>query len=247
MPTRQAARKGGGLVIRTARSLALVALRKESRRTSTGATGNSPSFSRPTKVGWGLQRFVAAGLTVRLHGQAGEARNQPFEGSCSRSVRSGRSRTNGVVVVDARSNRETGAACRSETQRGATLEARGIARPMEGALDHQYSRRSSRIDVSGWSWPRARRHLLGPSGRGVTRSAVTGASEDGSSVDVAGRKRPLRKAGTDCIRSAWGVVKRAMHLEGSPQGETPPGRRTKRGCPSSKCRWQKLVARISGR
>lgn len=43
---------------------------------------------------------------------------------------------------------------------------------------------------------------------------VTGASEDGDSVDVAGRERPPRKdedTRTDSIRSAWGVVKRAMH------------------------------------
>jgi len=43
------------------------------------------------------------------------------------------------------------------------------------------------------------------------------------SVDVAGRKRPLRKAGTACIRSAWGVVKRAMHLEGTSQEERTAG------------------------
>lgn len=40
------------------------------------------------------------------------------------------------------------------------------------------------------------------------------------SVDVAGRKRPPRKARADCIRSVWGVVKRAMHLEVPRKGVT---------------------------
>jgi hypothetical protein len=125
---------------------------------------------------------------------AGEARNQPFEGSCSRSYRRGRSRTNGVVVVDARSNRETGAACRSETQRGATLEARVIARPMEGALDHQYLRRSSRIDAGGWSWPRARRHLLGPPGRGVTAERGDGSVRGSQLGRRRGKKTPASQS-----------------------------------------------------
>jgi hypothetical protein len=43
---------------------------------------------------------------------------------------------------------------------------------------------------------------------------VTGASEDGSSVDVAGRRTPASKSFKDRhIRSAWGVVKRAMRLQ----------------------------------
>jgi hypothetical protein len=63
--------------------------------------------------------------------------------------------------------RETGAACRSETRRGATLDAGVIARPMEGALDHQYLRRPSRVVVGGWSWPRARRRLLTPVSGGL--------------------------------------------------------------------------------
>jgi len=40
---------------------------------------------------------------------------------------------------------------------------------------------------------------------------VTGASEDGESVDVAGRTRPRSKSRNRPIRSAWGVVKRARH------------------------------------
>lgn len=81
------------------------------------------------------------------------------DGSCSRSYRSGRSRTNGVVVVNARSNGRPER--RAEAKRsGGNPEARVIARPMEGALDHQYWWRPSRDVVGGWSWPRARRHLL---------------------------------------------------------------------------------------
>jgi len=45
---------------------------------------------------------------------------------------------------------------------------------------------------------------------------VTGASEDDRSVDVAGRRTPASKSSKDRhIRSAWGVVKRAMHLQDS--------------------------------
>jgi len=47
---------------------------------------------------------------------------------------------------------------------------------------------------------------------------VTGASEDESSVDAAGGQCPLRKNGNRAIRSAWGVVKRAMHLEDLARG-----------------------------
>lgn len=67
-------------------------------------------------------------------------------------------------------NRETGAARGSETQRGATREARSIARPMEGAPDHQYLRRPfTGVVVRRWSWSRARRHLPIPvAGGGVS-------------------------------------------------------------------------------
>jgi hypothetical protein len=48
---------------------------------------------------------------------------------------------------------------------------------------------------------------------------VTEASEDESSVDVAGRRTPASKRSKDRhIRSAWGVVKRAMHLQDSDWG-----------------------------
>ena len=99
-----------------------------------------PSFSHATKVAWGLGRFVALGLTVRLHGlpekRGTDLSNwvvltivSSWQKSYERRRRRGRAQ-----------HRETGAACRSETQRGATPEARVIARPMEGALDHQYLR-----------------------------------------------------------------------------------------------------------
>jgi len=88
----------------------------------------------------------------------------------------------------------------------------------------------------------------GPPHRGSEegrRSAVTGASEGERSVDSTGRQRPRR---TTEPRHPKRVGRRenAPRIRVSPQGSSS-GRRTKRGCPSSMCRWQKLVARISGR
>jgi hypothetical protein len=80
------------------------ALRKGLRRTRTGATATarrSPGWRKSSGPAW---RFVATGLYRAFARPAGVARNRPFEGSCSRSYRSGRNRTNGDVVVDARSS-----------------------------------------------------------------------------------------------------------------------------------------------
>lgn len=87
------------------------------------------------------------------------------------------------------------------------------------------------------------------------RNVVTGASEDGARSTSREENARVRKDENRLIRSAWGVVKRAMHLQGLATElarelrvrKAPVDHRTKRGCPSSKCRWQKLVARISGR
>lgn len=207
------------------------ALRKEGRGTRTGATANSPSFFQVAKV----------------TGARGDSSPQDRPCACTACRRSeeptfrmGRAHDRIVVAEIGRtaSSSWTRAApgdrggVPKRNAAGEYLEARVIARPMEGALDHQYLRRPSRVVVSGWSRPRARRPSR-PVGGGVSsgkrkpkegrRSAVTGASEDESSVDVAGRTRPPRKAGTDSIRSAWGVVKRAMHPWASSQGEHAQG------------------------
>jgi len=87
------------------------------------------------------------------------------------------------------------------------------------------------------------------------RRVVTGASEDASSVDVAGRTTPASKRSKDRhIRSAWGVVKRAMHLQDSARlaRETSSRQRlwiTERvvGARSRSVVGRKPVARISGR
>ena len=142
------------------------ALRKGLRRTRTGATATarrSPGWRKSSGPAW---RFVATG-----HGPcactAGRSSEEPtfrrvvltivsqWQKSDERRRHRGRAQ-----------QRETEATCRSETQRWATIAARRIARPTEGALDHQYSHRSSRVDVGGWSWPRARRHVLFPGNRG---------------------------------------------------------------------------------
>lgn len=87
VPTRQAARKGGGLVIRTARSLALVAApqgeadeREPERRELTVVLPCDESRMGPAAI----RRRRTDRAPAR---PAGAARNQPFEGSCSRSVR----------------------------------------------------------------------------------------------------------------------------------------------------------------
>lgn len=100
----EAARKGGAH--RQPARLALSdssALRKGRRGTRTNATG-IPVVSCATKVTWGL-----AAIRRRRTGRAparseAAARNRPFERSCSCLFRVGRSRTNGGVVVDARSS-----------------------------------------------------------------------------------------------------------------------------------------------
>lgn len=126
----------------------------------TGATGNLLSRSQVAQVTWGSPTIRRRRLlVVRLHGLPEQRGIDLSRGSCSRSYRSGRSRTNGVVGRGRAQHRETEAAYRSETRRGETPEARVIARPREGALDHQYSRCPSRDLVGRWSWPRARRHL----------------------------------------------------------------------------------------
>jgi len=63
----------------------------------------------------GLQRFVAAGLTVRLHGLP-EPRGTNLSKGRAHDRFVGRSRTNGVVVVDARSTGRPGR--RAEAKRG---------------------------------------------------------------------------------------------------------------------------------
>jgi len=142
--------------------------------------------------------------------------------------------------------RETGAACRSETRRGATFDAGMTTLPMEGALDHQYLRRPSRVDVGGWSWPCSRRRFLTSVSGGLLlqakasrgnarmqegrRSAVTGASEDVSSVDVSGRERPDEKwkpTHPKCVGR-----RETRHASAGPRkGTAPVDRRTRRGCP----------------
>jgi len=82
------------------------------------------------------------------------------------------------------------------------------ARPMEGAPDHQYLLEPSRVQVGGWSRPRARRRLLTPVSGGLLlqakalvrasvpatqegrRREVTGASED----EWLGRRRGMKNA-----------------------------------------------------
>jgi plasmid stabilization system protein ParE len=87
---------------------------------------------------------------------------------------------------------------------------------------------------------------------------VTGASEDGSSVDVAGRRTPASKSifKDRHIRSAWGVVKRAMRLQDlssearkSAAEEDNAGRSPSEnvGARSRSVVGRLLIARISGR
>lgn len=78
---------------------------------------------------------------------------------------------------------------------------------------------------------------------------MTGASEDGSSVDVAGRRNArLEKRVKDRhIRSAWGVVKRAMHPQDPARGQLLGIAERNVGARSRSVVGRKLVARISGR
>jgi ribosomal protein L19E len=69
------------------------------------------------------------------------------------------------------------------------------------------------------------------------RHVVTGASEDGSLGRRRGKKNARLEKKDRHIRSAWGVVKRAMHLQDPAAlarerlGTAPADHRTKRGCP----------------
>jgi hypothetical protein len=230
------------------------ALRKGLRRTRTGATATarrSPGWRKSSGPAW---RFVATGHgPCALHGRPEQRGTDlskrvvltivsQWQKSDERRRRRGRAQ-----------HRETEATCRSETQRWATVAARRIARPMEGALDHQYSHRSSRVDVGGWSWPRARRHVLFPAEqRAVSsgkrkpkedrRSAVTGASED-EARSTSREETPASKSRNRALPKCVGR-RETRHASARVALED---HRTSRGCPSSKCRWQKLVARISGR
>jgi hypothetical protein len=91
-------------------------------------------------------------------------------------------------------------------------------------------------------------------------SAVTEASEDGtrsaSQREENARRRRSRAQSKDSyvtkadrdLRSVWGVVKTRHAFDAAARkSDHASSHRTKRGCPSSKCRWQSLVARISGR
>jgi hypothetical protein len=204
------------------------------RTSGTGATANLPvvlpggeNHSGPATT---RRRGSGPCACMACRSQRGTVLSK---GSCSRSVRSGRSRTNGDVVVDARSNGRPER--RAEAKRsGGNLEARVIARPMEGALDHQYWWRPSRDVVGGWSWLRSRRHLLISMSGGLLRWAkarhaqacnqegrrnvVTRASEDGARSTSREENARVRKDENRPIRSAWGVVKRAMHLQGLANG-----------------------------
>jgi hypothetical protein len=201
--------------------------------------GNRSDGKRPVVLPGGESHSGPAAIRRRRSGPCActACRSQRgtdlSKGSCSRSVRSGRSRTNGDVVVDARSNGRPER--RAEAKRsGGNLEARVIARPMEGALDHQYWWRPSRDVVGGWSWLRSRRHLLISMSGGLLRWAkarhaqacnqegrrnvVTRASEDGARSTSREENARVRKDENRPIRSAWGVVKRAMHLQGLANG-----------------------------
>jgi hypothetical protein len=88
------------------------------------------SFNRGWRLRGGSRRFVVGGPGRAPARSAGAARNRPFSGSCSRSYRCGRNRTNGVIVVEARRIRETG--LRAEAKRSRGQPRRRDRRPADG-------------------------------------------------------------------------------------------------------------------
>jgi len=181
----------------------------------TGTSGNVPSFSR---------RFVAMGPGRAPARSAGAARIRPFSGSCSRSYRCGRARTNGVIVVEARRTRETGPRAEAKRNRGQTPAARSTpgrtkALRIIGGVTPFYGT-ARRGDLG--------RALAGPPlhrDRGTSscaseegrRSAVTGASEGERSVDSTGRRRPRRTTEPKHPKRV-GRRENAPRIRGSPQG-----------------------------
>jgi len=262
VPTNETVRKNGGLVTRTARS---VRRRRQLFRQRPITHEQPERRARPFVLLRGSillqQRVRCAGA----HGDsspwgpgraparsAGAARNRPFSGSCSRSYRCGRNRKNGVIVVEARSTRETG--LRAEAKRGRGKSRPRDRRPSDGRRSgssntrRPFTGRHEEVVSAARSQAPPLHRSGGPPHRASEegrRSAVTGASEGERSVDSTGRTRPRR---TTEPRHPKRVGRRenAPRIRASPQGSRS-GRRTKRGCPSSLCRWQKLVARISGR
>lgn len=93
----------GETVTRTARSLGLVGAPQGGSRNENRSDGKQPVVLPGGESHRCPRRFVAAGQTVRLHGLPEKRGTGLSYGSCSRSYRRGRNRTNGVVVVDARS------------------------------------------------------------------------------------------------------------------------------------------------
>lgn len=105
---------------------------------ATGTSGNVPSFScvaHPPSTEGGDRAGAHGDSSPVGSGRAparsaGAARNRPFSGSCSRSYRCGRNRTNGVIVVEARRIRETG--LRAEAKRSRGQPRRRDRRPADG-------------------------------------------------------------------------------------------------------------------
>jgi hypothetical protein len=202
VPTRKAVRKNGGLVTGTARSLALVGVSQGASKNESRSDGN-----HRRSLGWRKSSGPDGDSSPRVDRAparpAGAARNRPFEGSCSRSYRSGRSRTNGIVVVDARSTGRP--RLRAEAKRSDGATPRGAKdRPSDG-------RRSGSSVLASIVTGRCGRVVLAarsqtpplPDGKGgLLRQAKAqgGQAErgDGSvrgwgSVDVAGRNARLEK------------------------------------------------------
>lgn len=172
---------------------------------ATGTWGNVPSFScvatSSFNRGWGLRggsrRFVVGGPGRAPARSAGAARNRPFSGSCSRSYRCGRNRTNGVIVVEAR--RTGRPALRAEAKRNRGQPRRRDRRPADGRRSgssdtwRPFTGRHETVVSAARSQAPPLENERGASSRESEegrRSAVTGASEGESSVDATGRQRP---------------------------------------------------------
>jgi hypothetical protein len=224
-------------------------LSRTRRRSARGVEEREPERRQPTVVLSGGEshpdprRFVATGLDRAPARPAGAARNRPFEGSCSRSYRSGRSRTNGIVVVDARSTGRP--RLRAEAKRSG-----GQPSPREGSPVRSKALWiiGTRFDRHGSRWAGGLGRALAdsplPRERGVSsgkrkpkedrRSAVTGASED-EARSTSREETPAPKSRNRLHPKCVGR-RETRHASAR---VTPPDHRTSRGCPSSKCRWQK--------
>jgi hypothetical protein len=242
------------LALPPARSLTARGRREPERRQT------CPSFSRVVKVTRGSRRFVVTSLDRAPARPAGVSEEPTF--------RKGRAHDRFVVA-------EVGRTASSSWTRAAPVNRGGVPkrnaargnprgaseRPADGrrsgssVLAAIVTDRRGRMILAARSQTPPRFPMreggsppVGPRARGGQAERGDGSVRGCESVDVAGRERPRRKAGTGSIRSAWGVVK-TRHASGGllARAKTAGSPNENVGARRRSVVGRKLVARISGR